>query len=385
MERLLRYFLGLISISVLSMFSLAQAQEITIDMTKGSVKIIDAETIRINGISVKQGAKDLGTFSDVIFKFDPKTVALNPISGKLGRWLSGDTIPGFLLSGPSGSRADLRTVGTYDTAKKEWTVMFTRSLITPFPDDDRQFDFTKAENVYSIGVAVLDNAMGNNETMVPQDSGPYTLGNEASTATLKAKKETPKNAAGFTGSSITTKGGAKVPPVVLKAAYDDKNIYLLATWKDETMDVSKERWEFDGTKWIRSAASTKLGGEPGKFDEDRIAIWFDINAQDFKTEGCLALCHSDRMRSRNADGKADLWHWKAARTNPLGYADDQRLAPGKWVTPGRSDDTGTGLESANKSADGTLPAHQAANDPGTRANFLIKLPEESQYAVPFVP
>lgn len=384
MRQLVRYFF--VVVLILGIIGSAQAQEeLTIDMTKGSVKIIASDMIRINGISVNQGTKDLGTYSDVILKFDPKTVALKPVSGELGRWLSGDTIPGFVLSSPSGSTADLRAKGTYDTGKKEWTVMFTRSLTTPFTDDDRQFDFTKAENVYYLGVAVLDNAMGNMPTMTPQDSGPYTLGNEASTAALKAKNETPKDATGFTGSSITTKGGAKVPPVVLKAAYDDKNIYLLTTWSDETMDVSKERWAFDGTNWTRASASEQLGGEAGKFDEDRIAIWFDINAQDFKTEGCMALCHSDRMRSRNADGKADLWHWKAARTNPLGYADDQRLATGKWATPGRSDDTGTGIASANKSADGKLSAYQAVNDPGAKTNFLITLPEQSERAVPFVP
>ncbi len=70
-----------------------------------------------------------------------------------------------------------------------------------------------------------------------------------------------------------------------------------------------------------------MGGAPGSFDEDRIAIWWDINAQDFTTEGCFALCHDQRMQSRNADGRADLWHWQAARSNPAGFASDERLNP----------------------------------------------------------
>ncbi|MBI3950839.1 MAG: hypothetical protein HY314_10350 [Acidobacteria bacterium] len=81
------------------------------------------------------------------------------------------------------------------------------------------------------------------------------------------------------------------------------------------------------------------------------------------------------MQTKNPDGRAELWHWKAARSNPLGYADDQKAAPE------RANDSGTGIASKNES--GNLPAFMAENDPGANARFLIRLPEGAKRAVPF--
>jgi len=122
-----------------------------------------------------------------------------------------------------------------------------------------------------------------------------------------------------------------IPPLTLRAAYDETHLYLCVTAPDPNgvADVQKEHWAFvgpDGVDWQRRPGTVNvMGGMPGHFDEDRIAIWWDINAQDFATEGCMALCHDQRMQSKNPDGRADLWHWQAARTNPAGFAADQAL------------------------------------------------------------
>jgi len=307
---------------------------------------------------------------------------------------AGDTIPGFVLKGPTGSKADIRARGSWDADTGTWAVILTRALTTPFPEEDRQFDFGDPANVYWFGAAILDNAKGTMGTMADQDPGPYTIGNEnsvqpaGSLGHLMAQPESPADAGGFTGNSVTTAPTPPTPAVTLQAAYDGRNIYILAVWTDDDEDNAKQHWVFDGAVWNQTEASTVQGGEPGRFDEDRFSILWDINAQDFATEGCQALCHNDRMRSNNVDGRADFWHWKAARTNPLRYADDQRLDsdPSKCpITPCRKDDTGTGIDSANKDATGTAPAFMSEDDPGDNAPFLIDTASGASRSEPFMP
>ncbi|MBI3950845.1 MAG: hypothetical protein HY314_10380 [Acidobacteria bacterium] len=295
-------------------------------------------------------------------------------SSQSGGFKAGDTIPGFVLRSPSGSLADVRAAGTYDRQAQQWTVILTRALVTNNPDDV-QFDQLASGKTYLCSCAVLDNAIGKKETMEPQDSTPYEVGIEGTGADIVAVRveKAPASAGDFTGPIYFTKGGEKagirVPPIGLKAAYDDKNIYLLATWPDDDENVSKEQWVFDGATWTRTKSDVN--------DEDRFAIWFDVNAEEFATKGCAAMCHETRMQTKNPDGLADLWHWKAARTNPLGFADDQR------AKPLRGDDSGVGTTIKNES--GGLPAFMAENDPGANAKFLIRVPEGAKRGVPLQP
>jgi hypothetical protein len=83
------------------------------------------------------------------------------------------------------------------------------------------------------------------------------------------------------------------------------------------------------------------------------------------------------MRSRNADGRADLWYWKAARTNPVGFAEDQRLDPDRQRcpdTPCRQLDADTlPIARANSRIfdSVTLPAYVAHTAPTADVRFLI--------------
>ena len=76
----------------------------------------------------------------------------------------------------------------------------------------------------------------------------------------------------------------------------------------------------------------------------------EINRIDkFATKGCAVLCHNE---SKNQDDwyyavnspaeKGDMWHWKAYRSNPMGYADDGYVTVGKKPEEGRKGDAGTG-------------------------------------------
>jgi hypothetical protein len=174
-----------------------------------------------------------------------------------------------------------------------------------------------------------------------------------------------------------------VPTLTLRAAYDSDNVYFCVEAPDPNgqADEDKEPWEFVGpapTDWQRLPGSVNvMGGGAGAFDEDRLAFWWNINAQDFATEGCAALCHDVRMRSRNADGRADLWYWKAARTNPVGFAEDQRLDPDRARcpnTPCRQLDADTlpiARENSRSFDSVTLPAYVAHTAPEADIRFLI--------------
>ncbi len=270
--------------------------------------------------------------------FQPTFMA--PIVGLSMGVEPGDTLPGFVLRHePQGSVADIRARGFY--AGAQWSVMLTRALATPDAEGDVQFDLSHPDHVYPFSIAYLDNTgaappqAAAAAVMTTQDTRPYTLGNAISGADLQAHQETPADCESFTGPPLVTQphDPSVVPAITLRAAYDETHIYLCVIVPDPNgvADDLKSHWEFLGpqpTQWEQKSASVNvMGGAPGTFDEDRIAIWWNINAQDFATEGCFALCHNQRMQSRNADGRADLWHWRAARSHPAGFAADERLDP----------------------------------------------------------
>ena len=313
-----------------------------------------------------------------------------PVVGALDAFAPGDHVPGFVLSpSPGGVTPEIQAHGTY--ANGQWTIMFTRPLMTLDADGDVQFDFTNPANTYPFSIAYLDNTgaappLGAAAAvMSTQDTRAYTLGNATSRADLRAVQETPQDCSAFTGAPLQTSPASPsvVPALTLRAAYDSANVYLCVEAPDPNRqaDEEKELWEFVGpepTDWQRLPGSDNvMGGRVGAFDEDRLALWWNINAQDFATQGCAALCHDGRMRSRNADGRADLWYWKAARTNPVGFAEDQRLDPDRTRcpdTPCRQLDANTlPIARANsRSFDAvTLPAYVAHTAPKADIRFLI--------------
>ncbi|MBL8919624.1 MAG: hypothetical protein JNJ54_12225 [Myxococcaceae bacterium] len=344
-------------------------------------RVTAAQALTVVEPSATDGGSDAGMDAGVV------------IEVPLG-WQAGAVVPGYVLSGPSGGRSDVRAVGTW--AQGRWTVRFTRSLTTVDPLDDVQFSGLATGATYSLAVAVLDNTVGAlDATMRGQHAAAYRLGNEASTADLKAKSVTAAPTSSPTdpgwGAPFVKPAGdaglgtATGAAVTLRAAYDSANVYLLAEWDDATESALKESWVYDGATWARRPAST--------FDEDRLAIFWDISVPDFATRGCGALCHPVRMGVETDAGpgviNADLWHWKAARTNPMGFADDQRLTYG--VREGRlmayrADDLGAGMETANTRATdaGPRPLSMPESAPDASATFLFSWPPGSGRAVPLV-
>jgi hypothetical protein len=109
------------------------------------------------------------------------------------------------------------------------------------------------------------------------------------------------------------------PTVKMQAAYDDEYVVIRSEWADPNESVMKDAWAWDGTAFTQSG------------DEDRIMIAWPIgNNAEFANKGCAAACHNTSenqdewwMGSEDPNIRYDNWHWKAARTNPVGYSDDQ--------------------------------------------------------------
>ena len=131
--------------------------------------------------------------------------------------------------------------------------------------------------------------------------------------------------------------GTKAPgPVEVKAqaVYSSSDIWFRLEWPDATESIDRS-WTFDGTAWKKSG------------NEDRVGLYWEISPiKQFDNKGCAVLCHNEGedpskwyMITPEEKARADNWHWKAARSNPAGYADD------KWLT-GVLEDL-KDLESAN--------------------------------------
>ena len=159
------------------------------------------------------------------------------------------------------------------------------------------------------------------------------------------------------------KFAGKKAAVKTQAVYTEDGIYFLFNWKDPTLSVTKGAWKYDGTAWA------KQGG-----NEDRISLLFEIDRiNNFATKGCAVVCHVPQGAANAKDGKfgtstaaekGDLWHWKAARSDPAGFADDT------WVTVisekkgGRKGDAGKGGDKRNETEDKSLPKYMPA--PGSK-------------------
>jgi PAS domain S-box-containing protein len=101
--------------------------------------------------------------------------------------------------------------------------------------------------------------------------------------------------------------------LTLKALYDLEYIYMLASWPDETKSDEYDLWTYSNNNWTASG------------NEDRIAFAWNIDDSiaGFNIAGCAMLCHGDRMHTNAPGERADIWEWRAANSDPQGFADDR--------------------------------------------------------------
>ncbi len=99
--------------------------------------------------------------------------------------------------------------------------------------------------------------------------------------------------------------GGDSAELTLKAAYDDENLYILASWNDKTLNVSGNNWYYNGPS------------DPLK--DESSAGWTSQGSDD---ELILAFNKSGKTR--------DIWKWSLALSEPLGYAIDMYDNGSQW-------------------------------------------------------
>lgn len=124
-----------------------------------------------------------------------------------------------------------------------------------------------------------------------------------------------------------TAGWGIEPSITLKAAYDATNLYILAEWMDNDVNLSEASWLWNGPGDPNKSDSTKMW--TSQRNNDKIAFAFEIQpasgvAGNFATVGCAASCHVNGNNSTMQPdaGKVDIWNWSLARSAPLGYLRD---------------------------------------------------------------
>lgn len=133
----------------------------------------------------------------------------------------------------------------------------------------------------------------------------------------------------------------------VRAAYDGQRAALNFRWESSKGFAGQfhDLVAFNGEKWDR------LRGAEG-IDEDRVTLMIEDPRRPikgFENMGCYISCHADLRSmpettgdSRHyvlADSEAeidafalDMWHWRGARSGPMGYAEDTFVSMGKYGT-----------------------------------------------------
>ncbi len=124
-------------------------------------------------------------------------------------------------------------------------------------------------------------------------------------------------ATGKYASKWQTDQPASVNELRLKAVRFEDRVYFSAQWRDSSQDDQHKPWRWQGDK---------KSGEymTGKEREDRIALMFPISGTFSPNK-----LSGDTM-------SVDVWHWKAARTNPIGLAHDKRHLVSKDKPTGKA-------------------------------------------------
>ena len=161
--------------------------------------------------------------------------------------------------------------------------------------------------------------------------------------------------------------------IELRAAYDDESVYFLMRWEDPTHSLERFPWvkQPDGT-W-KQLSNKDDTGHDNTYYEDKLALFWNIRSAGFAKKGCDKSCHITEdgviagVKTRSAgrhftasrDETLDIWHWKSARSNPVGQVDDQYLNADREQNKGwgrHSDDKTEGGYSNNSNAEGSAPA-----------------------------
>jgi hypothetical protein len=165
----------------------------------------------------------------------------------------------------------------------------------------------------------------------------------------------------------------KAIEIKTKSVHTKDDISFLFEWPDKDKSMNKNSWKFTGGKWVKQ-----------KGDEDRLGVVWEVNRIDkFATKGCAILCHNESKNEKDwfyavssSKEKADLWHWKAVRSNPVGYTEDGfvTLNPTKEPEKGRKRDAGSETKAkSNRTKDKSGPKYMQdpSKSPSIPGSLLV--------------
>ncbi len=172
-------------------------------------------------------------------------------------------------------------------------------------------------------------------------------------------------------------------PLQVQAAYNDSHIFFRYRWPAERPYIIHDVLVYEDGDWV-TKGSTVPGSNPDGLREDRVAMMLDDGGvPDFAryggymTVGAGAVGLTDEApeevskslpgtridlndwasrqtpealeAQREAGYFLDLWHWRAGRSNPIGFSDDQ------WIGAERSSDEGRSPFTTNWNRDASQP------------------------------
>ncbi len=196
--------------------------------------------------------------------------------------------------------------------------------------------------------------------------------------------------ANFHGNGVSGMDDDRVLPYDVQAAYNDDTFFWRVSYRGnegkrhEYIRYTNGAWQREGGD--RRDAQATIDGDVQQGDqtinstiyEQRTSIMVNdpgatVNVDEFGEFGCFLSCHNfsrhmpewtaanghdgKYINPANATGSAsgdkllDLWHWRGARSNPIGRSDDQHLIALDFIpndanggdTGGRKGDAGTSV------------------------------------------
>lgn len=153
---------------------------------------------------------------------------------------------------------------------------------------------------------------------------------------ISVKVDTPPMLDGSAGDAVWKKAKAVEveaedgPEINIKTVYTRDRVYFLLTWKDWSESIAQDQWVYDGNKWNIKEEKRWEDEPPWEADSDRFCFQWPLKdetlVKKFSEKGCAVLCHKpekeNKMFTNGPHEASDIWQWRAATTNPMGYADD---------------------------------------------------------------
>jgi hypothetical protein len=118
-----------------------------------------------------------------------------------------------------------------------------------------------------------------------------------------------------TAPAITTLDFSSQRPITIRSVYTTQEIFFLVTYPKDTPAETHKTWRWDAREEVY---------REGPDREDTFVFKWSMSGNKV----------SLRLRGDPEPHRADIWFWKALRTNPAGYADDKWQAVSPKAGPG---------------------------------------------------